>query len=147
MRLWYDINKVRLCFLTQNYRNNQSKIQNNASSAFQGKMQKRKNCREKSASTIGKRLLAGQTQMVIVDQLLLIARFNTRIIKLKEVSVILNLRTWCFRSSRSTTYRIYFSLESECHSFVCKNYWPRKHKSIEVRNCGRPKETFLGRGR
>ena len=29
-----DINKVRLCFLSQNYTNNQSKIQNNASSAF-----------------------------------------------------------------------------------------------------------------
>ena len=32
------INKVRLCFLTQNYTNNQSKIQNNASSAFWDKM-------------------------------------------------------------------------------------------------------------
>ena len=29
-----DINKVRLCFLTQNYTNNQSKIQNNSSSDF-----------------------------------------------------------------------------------------------------------------
>ena len=32
------INKVRLYFLTQNYTNNQSKIQNNASSAFWDKM-------------------------------------------------------------------------------------------------------------
>ena len=29
-----DINKVTLCFLTQNYTNNQSKIQNNSSSDF-----------------------------------------------------------------------------------------------------------------
>ena len=34
MRTLDDIDKVRLCFSTQNYTNNQSKIQNNASSAF-----------------------------------------------------------------------------------------------------------------
>ena len=39
-----DINKVRLCFLTQNYTNNQSKIKNNASSAFWDKC--KKNARE-----------------------------------------------------------------------------------------------------
>ena len=37
-----DINKVRLCFLTQNYTNDQSKIQNNASRAFWDKLLKEK---------------------------------------------------------------------------------------------------------
>jgi len=54
------INKVRLCFLTQNYTNNQSKIQNNASSAFWDKMLKmlaKPNNAKKIASIIGKSLV------------------------------------------------------------------------------------------
>ena len=43
-----DINKgrYRLCFLTQNYTNNRSKIQNNGSSVFFGIKCKKKNARE-----------------------------------------------------------------------------------------------------
>ena len=58
-----DINKGRLCFLTQNYTNNQSKIQNNGSSVFFGikckkkkKMLAKPNNAKKSTSTIGKSL-------------------------------------------------------------------------------------------
>ena len=57
---WDNIYEVRLCCLTQNYTNNQSKIRKNASSAFWDKMQKKvlakQNNAKKSASTIGKRL-------------------------------------------------------------------------------------------
>ena len=55
-----NIYEVRLCCLTQNYTNNQSKIRKNASSAFWDKMEKKvlakQDNAQKSAGTIGKRL-------------------------------------------------------------------------------------------
>ena len=77
------INKVRLCFLTQNYTNNQSEIQNNASSAFWDKMWKKmlakpNNAKKKSASTIGKsqKLTDGLQLLTNLNILCLKARRN-----------------------------------------------------------------------